>query len=144
MRDSKPGAYVPEKGNVFSFSAESTAHVTAALGDQKCSQTGIKVAGTPVGQPDWAKQQCVEAADKACARVDAIMDLPALHKHHQLLPVRKCIQHTMRHLQRALARAHVAEAAAQLEGPSMKECAKRALCAQCSASWRSAERRCRT
>ena len=44
------------------------------------------------------------------------MDLPALLKQHQLLLVRKCIQHKLSHLQRTIEHAHVAEAAAQLEG----------------------------
>ena len=72
--------------------------------------------GTPVGQPDWVNQRRTEAANKACALNDTIMDLPALPKQHQLLLVRKCIQHKLRHLQRTVEHAHVAEAAAQLEG----------------------------
>ena len=108
-------ADVPEKGKVFSFNAKAAARVAGALGYQDCSQTGIKVVGTPVGQPEWVEQQCVQAA-KACALVDTIMDLPALPKQHQLLLVRKCIQHKLRHLQRTVEHAHVAEAAAQLEG----------------------------
>ena len=103
-------------GKVFSFNAEAAARVAAALGYQDCSQPGIKVVGTPVGQPDWVKQQCAEAADKACALVDTIMDLPALPKQQLLLLVRKCVQHKLRHLQRTMEHAHVAEAAAKLEG----------------------------
>ena len=100
---------------VFGFNAEAAARVAAALGYQDCSQTGIKVVGTPVGQPDWVKQQCAETVDKACALVDTIMDLPALPKQHQLSLVRECIQHKLRHLQRTVEHAHVAETAAQLE-----------------------------
>ena len=107
---------VPEKGKVFSFNAEAAARVAAALGYQDRSQTGIKVVGSPFGQPEWVKQQCVQAADKACALVDTIMDLPALPKQHQLLLVRKCIQHKLCHLQPTVEHAHVAEAAAQLDG----------------------------
>ena len=65
---------VPEKGKVFSFNVEAAACVAAALGYQDCSQMGIKVVGMPVGQWDWVKQQCAEAANKACAVVDTIMD----------------------------------------------------------------------
>ena len=45
-----------------------------------------------------------------------MMDLPSLPKQHQLLLVRKCNQHKLRHLQLTVEHAHIAEAAAQLKG----------------------------
>ena len=71
--------------------------------------------GTPVGQPGWVQQQCTKLADKVYALVDTIMDLPELPKQHQLLLVRKCLQHKVRHLPRTVEHEHIAHASAQLE-----------------------------
>ena len=94
------------------------------LGYQDYSQTGVIVVGTPVGQPAWVQQQCTKVADKACALVDTIMDLPELPKQHQLLLMRKYLQHKVRHLPRTVEHEHIAHASAQLEDkvPNAPEC----------------------
>jgi hypothetical protein len=106
---------VPLKGMVYSRNAEAAARVAAALGYQDCSQSGIRVVGTPVGTGAWVKQQCSQDAARACELADTVMELPGLPKQQQLLLLRKSIQQKLRHLPRTVAWEHVADASKMVE-----------------------------
>ena len=106
---------VPHKGMVYSRNAEAAARVAAALGYQDCSQSGIRVVGTPVGKDAWVRQECARDGASACELVDMVMELPGLPKQQQLLLLRKSVQQKLRHLPRTVAWQHVAVATKSVE-----------------------------
>jgi hypothetical protein len=92
---------------------ENGAAVAEGLHFAHCPE-GVVAVGTPLGAPEFVTQHAQSKADKACALVDTLMDLP-LPKQDQLLLLRMSLQWNLAHLPRTVEWPLIEDAVQQLE-----------------------------